>query len=433
MKKHLKTLKEALKKAVIWYLHQLVRIRMRRLKAEVIGVTGSVGKTSTKDAIYRVLSRRYQVLRNQKSYNTEFGILLAILEQESGFSNPLLWLSTMWKAFVVAVFDKTPYQKLVLEMGVDKPGDMDFLLKVVKPHIGVLSAIKPIHLAEGQFENLEGILKEKSKIVKGMNKEDWAILNLDDHYLSSLVGNLDANVITYGVAEGADIQVKNVDSNEKGLSFDLIFDEKEVSVHLPQLIGKHHVYVVLPAIAIGFLAGFKWETIKAGLEDYKLPPGRMNLIAGIEGSTIIDSSYNASPATMLAALEVLNEMRPSGVGRRIAILGNMNELGDLTDSEHRRVGKDVSKCADMLVTVGDFAKLYAEEATKGGLDSGRVWSFNDSKAAGEFLKSKLKKGDVLLVKGSQNNVRLERCVKEIMAEPERAKDLLVRQEGVWNA
>lgn len=426
MKKHLKKLKSFIKKLVLWYLQQLVKIRLRRLKPEVIGVTGSVGKTSTKEAIYHVLARRFQVLRNQKSYNTEFGILLAILEQESGFSSPLLWCGTLWRALKVALFDKTPYQKMVLEMGVDKPGDMNFLLKIVKPHIGVLSAIKPIHLAEGQFKNLEDILKEKSKLVKGMRKQDWAILNLDDHYLSSIIADLDANVITYGLAEGADIRVSDVESSEKGLRFNLLFDQKEMSVHLPQLIGQHHIYVVLPAIAAGFLAGFKWETIKAGLEDFKLPPGRMNLITGAEGSTIVDASYNASPATMLAALEVLSEIKPAGVGRRIAALGNMNELGDLTDSEHRRVGKEAGKIADMLITVGEFAKLYAEEC---GLPKGSVWSFMDSREAGEFLRGRLKKGDVVLAKGSQNKVQMERLVKEIMAEPERAKDLLTRQEA----
>ncbi|MBU1018665.1 MAG: UDP-N-acetylmuramoyl-tripeptide--D-alanyl-D-alanine ligase [Patescibacteria group bacterium] len=428
MQKHLRKLKKSLKKAILWYLQQLVRIRLRRLKPEIIGVTGSVGKTSTKEAIYHVLSRRFQVLRNQKSYNTEFGILLAILEQESGFSSPLLWCGTLWKATMTALFDKTPYQKMVLEMGVDKPGDMNFLLKIVKPHIGILSAIKPIHLAEGQFKNLEEILKEKSKLVKGMNKGNWAILNLDDHYLSSIVADLDANVITYGLSEGADIRVSEVESNEKGLSFNLNFDQKDIPVHLPQLIGRHHIYVVLPAIAVGFLAGFKWETIKAGLEDFTLPPGRMNLLKGAEGSVIIDSSYNASPATMFAALEVLSELKPAGVGRRIAALGNMNELGDLTDSEHRRVGKEVGKIADMLITVGEFAKLYSEEC---GLDKSSIWSFMDSKEAGEFLRGRLKPGDVVLAKGSQNKVRMEKLVKEIMAEPERARDMLVRQEAGW--
>lgn len=423
--------KKTSKSAVLWYLEKLAKHRLSKLKPEIIGVTGSVGKTSTKDAIYHVLARRQQVLRNQKSYNTEFGLLLAILEQESGFSSPLKWFDTLWKAFKVGIFSKAPYGKMVLEMGVDKPGDMDFLLKFVKPNIGVMTAIKPVHLAEGQFKNLEEILNEKAKMVRQMGKDEWAILNADDHYLQILATQLDANVITFGMSEKADIRAMNVKSSEEGLSFDLAFDNKTISVNLPQLIGKHHVYVVLPAIAIGFLNQFKWETIKAGLEDFQLPPGRMNLISGIEKSVIIDSSYNASPSTMAVALEVLSEMKPKGIGRRIAVLGNMNELGDLVDSEHRKVGRDVAKVADILVTVGDDAKLYAEEALKADFDKNHVWSFLDAKDAGEFLKEKIKHGDVILVKGSQNKVRLEKCIKEIMAEPERARDLLVRQEDSW--
>ena len=159
----------------------------------------------------------------------------------------------------------------------------------------------------------------------------------------------------------------------------------------------------------------------------------MNLIPGVSNSIIIDSSYNASPATMAVALDVLGEIHPKGVGRRIAVLGNMNEIGDLTDSEHRKVGKEAAKVADLLITVGDHARLYAEEAVKAGLQQSHVWSFVDSKDAGEFLSGKLKTGDIVLVKGSQNKVRLERCIKEIMAEPERARDLLVRQDDSWES
>ncbi len=423
--------KKKAKSIVLWYLHKLANHRLKRLKPEIIGITGSIGKTSAKDAIYCVLARRQQVLRNQKSYNTEFGLLLAILEQESGFSSPLKWLETMWNAAHVAFFDKTPYGKMILEMGVDKPHDMDFLLKLVKPKVGVLTAIKPVHLAEGQFQNLEEILHEKSKLVKRMGKDEWAILNADDHYLELIVNDLDANVITYGMSDKADIQASNVVSSEEGLKFDLHFDDKTIHVRLPHLIGKHHIYVVLPAIAIGFLNQLKWETILAGLEDFQLPPGRLNLIPGIEQTAIIDSSYNASPETMLASLEVLKEMQPKSVGRRIAALGNMNELGDLTDSQHRRIGKEAAKCADILITVGDNALLYAEEAIKAGLDKNNVWSFKDAKDAGRFLRTKLRTGDVILVKGSQNKVRLERLVKEIMLEPGRARELLVRQGSGW--
>ncbi|EKD63183.1 MAG: hypothetical protein ACD_51C00323G0007 [uncultured bacterium] len=417
---------------VFWYLMKLAKYRLGHLKADIIGVTGSVGKTSTKDAIYCVLSRRNHVLRNQKSYNTEFGVLLALLEQESGFSSPYLWIETLFQAFKTAFFGKKDYSKIVIEMGVDKPGDMDVLLKIIKPSIGVLTAIKPVHLAEGQFSNLEEILNEKAKMVKRMGKNEWAILNIDDHYLSLLANSLDANVITYGTGEKANIRATDLESSDDGLRFNLSFDDKTFPVHLPNLIGKHHVYVVLPAIAVGFLTGFKWETIKAGLDDFRLPPGRFGLIAGMNKSTIIDASYNASPETMLASLDVLKDMRPKGIGKRIAVLGNMNELGDLTDSEHRKVGMVVPKCAEMLITVGESAKLYAEEAIKGGMDKGLVFSFDDAKIAGEFLKAKIKVGDVILVKGSQNKVRLERLVKEIMAEPEKARELLVRQDGIWD-
>ena len=189
------------------------------------------------------------------------------------------------------------------------------------------------------------------------------------------------------------------------------------------------VLVVLAAIAVGFVMGIGVRDILSALKNIHLPPGRMSKLDGIHGSTILDASYNASPDTVEAALQVLR----SFPGRRIAALGSMNELGERSEHAHRQIGRMIPQVADLLVTVGDEARWMAEAALKHGLTEPSVHSFKTSKEAGAFLKNMLRAGDVVLAKGSQNNVRMEYCVQAIMADPSQAKTLLVRQNDYWKS
>lgn len=421
-------IKSIAKKAVLMGMEPLTRWRLKKIHPEVIGVTGSVGKTSTKEAIYSVISTQVATHRNKGSYNTEFGLHLSILEQESGYSSPWKWGLALAKgAFDTFMITEPPYKKLVLEMGADKPGDLDYLLKNVQPSIGVLTAVKEAHLGAGQFPDIESILEEKAKLVQSLPEDGWAILNADDERVAGLAPGLRCHVMTVGMSSKADLRAKHVESGRDGLRFTLAYENKSHPIHLPQLIGEHHIYVVLPAIAVGFLMGMTLPKIIEALKEFKLPPGRMNRIEGREGSLIIDSSYNASPDTMEAALEVLRSLP----GRKIAALGSMNELGEHAEVAHRRIGKLVPQCADMLITVGESARLYADQALSHGLSSDFVIQFDSSKAAGEFLKNKIRKDDVIMVKGSQNKVRMENLIQEIMAHPKQAPELLVRQSDYW--
>jgi UDP-N-acetylmuramoyl-tripeptide--D-alanyl-D-alanine ligase len=421
-------LKSIGKKSVLILLEQLVKWRLKKIDPEIIGITGSVGKTSTKDAIYSVLADHIPTHCNKKSLNTEFGLMLAILEQESGYSSPLKWASAILKgAWSTFALEDAPYRELILEMGADKPGDIGYLLKHIKPKIGVFTAVKPAHLGEGQFLDLDSILEEKSKLVRTLPEDGWAILNADDQRVASLAGTLKSHVLTFGMSSKANLRAKHVESGRDGLRFTLAYEDKSHPILLPHLIGEHQIYVVLPAIAVGFLMGMPLPKIVEGLKNYHLPPGRMNRLEGVEDSMIIDSSYNASPDTMTAALDVLRSLP----GRKIAALGSMNELGELTEQEHRRIGKMVPQTADMLITVGEAARYYAEEALSHGLSKDFVYQFDSAKAAGEFLKNKIRKDDIILAKGSQNKIRMEHLVHELMKDPSRANELLVRQDDYW--
>lgn len=426
-------LKSAAKKAVLWMLEALVAWRLGKIKPEIVGVTGSVGKTSTKEAIYAVLTGH----RTQKSYNTEFGVMLAILEQESGYSSPLKWLIAMVRAFFSTLFLEPPYYRtLIVEMGADKPGDIEYLVKHLPPKIGVLTAVKPVHLAEGQFKNVEDVLEEKSKLLRALHADGWAVVNADDSRVMGVVHpvnggpKLKCHVLSVGMSSKADLRAKEVESGLQGLKFTLSYEDRTHTLHFPHLLGEHQIYVVLPAIAAGFLHGLSITDIMERLRNFKLPPGRMNILEGVNGSIIIDSSYNASPETMVAALQVLAGI-PVGSGRKIAALGSMNELGKSAEREHRKIGKMLPTVCDVLVTVGGEARWFAEEAITHGLLRGSVFSFDSSMEAGNFLRQNIAKGDVILAKGSQNGIRMEHCVATLLAHPEEAAHVLPRQDSYW--
>lgn len=401
----------------------MAKIKLRRLKAKVIGVTGSVGKTSTKEAILAVLNPHFKVRASEGSYNTDFGLALAILRLRSGFSNPLKWLWILVKAIFEAFLSNEQLDYLILEMGVDKPGDMDILLKVVKIDVAVVLNVKMIHLEEDQFADLEEIALEKRKL--GQYAKKLVIVNHDDPFLHDI--KTEAKKFTFGLHPKSDLRAMTFSPTPQGVKASFKYNKKEYEAQF-SLLGKHQLYVLMPAISVGLYAGVSFQKISEALAEFELPRGRMNIIPGMNGATIIDSSYNASPEAVAAALEILTEFPAS---RKIAVLGNMNELGKYSEKAHEEIGEQVAKVADLLVTVGENGKIIAHSAAHKGLKE--IYSFMDAIEAGRHMRDMIEKGDVILVKGSQNKVRLERFVKEIMKEPEMAGTLLVRQSAEWQS
>lgn len=392
-------------------------------RVQVIAVTGSVGKTSTKEAIYKVLGSKFDVYSSKKSFNTEFGLSLAVLgEEESGFSSPAAWIRILARVFFRK---KKVYKKAVLEMGADKLGDIRKLTKIALPKIAVVTNVRPVHLAEGQFSSLEAIAKEKGMLFRALPKEGMAIVNNDDDYVRGM--QTMAGKLSYGVLNEAMLMATEIKAGPKGLDFKATYQGQTGEFSVP-VIGAFQIYVLLPAIAVGLHLGMKLGECASALSDFQLPAGRMNPIAGINRSQIIDSSYNASPTTVATALELLSEIKAS---RKVAALGTMNELGEMTHEAHIEVGKRAAQVADLLVAVGHEAPTIKRGALEAGMKEESVFTFFDSEEAGHFLKDRLKPGDLVLVKGSQNKVRMERLVKLIMKEPHKAEKLLCRQGTAW--
>ncbi len=434
-------MKHFLKKILELNLRLLAKAILNKYHPEVVAITGSVGKTSTKEAIYRVLSSTYQVRANLKNYNNEIGIPLSIIGMESGGRSSWRWLLVFLRAGSLIIFQDKNYPNiLVLEMGADRPGDLKYLTNFVPIKVAVVTSVAVVHLEF--FEKLEQIAKEKSILVRTLSKTGYALLNDDDALVREMADKTVAQVLTYGFNPAAKIAANEVSishevdyqdvSTIQGISFKLKYDGKTVPVLLPKVLGKHLVYSALAAIGVGIIYDLNLHTITEALKHFQPPTGRMNIIKGIKNTLIIDDSYNSSPLACRKALEQLSEINLNDYHKKFAVLGDMLELGTQTEISHQEIGELVAKLKiDYLVTVGECSRDTVRGAVAAGMNSDKCFNFSDSLEAGKFLQQKIASGDVLLIKGSQG-MRMERAVKELMANPQEAEKLLVRQDDFWN-
>ncbi|MBU0578323.1 UDP-N-acetylmuramoyl-tripeptide--D-alanyl-D-alanine ligase [Patescibacteria group bacterium] len=418
-----------MKKLFRFIIGQVLAIKakqyLKKNHTQVIAITGSIGKTSTKEAIYTVLKDRFNVYRSEKSFNTPIGLSLAVLqEKESGFSSIKAWFGILRRTFFG---EKTVYKKMILEMGADTPGDIKKLIKIAPSAISVVTNIAPVHLAEGQFKDIYEIAEEKGSLIKNLSPDKLAILNYDDPLITAMETR--AQKFTYGTGPNALLKATEVHATSKHLIFNVTYGVQKERFTIP-VLGKFQIYVFLPAIAVGLKMGMSLQECAEALSKFSLPPGRMNPIDGKNKSIIIDGSYNASPATMEKALELLMELKSD---RKIAALGTMNELGDISKEAHLKLGKQAFKVVDMLITIGPEANTIKEGAMNAGMSEDDIFTFLDSEEAGHFLLDKLEPKDLVLVKGSQNRVRMEKFVKVVMAKPEEAPELLCRQGEAWQS
>lgn len=423
-------MKNVFRKWMLGVLKFLAKIKLKKMHCKVIGVTGSVGKTTCKDAIYDILKSKFNVYKSEKSYNSEFGVPLTILHQQSGFSSLLSWIVILVQGFLRTFFVRDKYDYLILEMGVDRKGDMDFLMKIARPDFAVMTAIKAVHIDKGQFDTIQGIFEEKRKIFDRLNEGGIALINIDDEIISKIYKKGDRHQLSYSQEKEADLSVKNFTRTEKGIEFDVMIKGESSHFAVP-IFGKYQLTNILPAIGIGVLTGVSAEEMKGALAQFKLPPGRMNIIEGLKSSLILDSSYNASPEAVLEALKILDFFGKKRQQRRVFVFGNMNELGNRSKEFHKSVGEKIPQHTDVLITVGPDVKISAESAIHNGLSKEKVKSFDSAHDAAEYYKTIMNDRDVILVKGSQNNVRLEFFIKEVMADPEKAAEKLVRQDKNW--
>jgi UDP-N-acetylmuramoyl-tripeptide--D-alanyl-D-alanine ligase len=427
------------KKILELKLKYFAKFILLKYKPEIIGITGSVGKTSAKSAIYTVLSKKHKVRQNIKNYNNELGLPLTIIGEEAKGRNILGWFSVFLKATKLLIRkDKNYPEILILEMGIDRPGDMKYLTSITKCNVGVVTLIGPSHLE--YFESLEQIKEEKRILIERLKKDAYAVLNYDNEDARVIADATEEKVISYGFKEGAEVRASNLkfrfeDSKEAenlmGLSFDLSHDNKKVKIIMDSVIGFNSVYAALCGASVGIAYKISLSDIALSLKKYKAPRGRMNLIKGIKNSIIIDDTYNSSPQSTLSAIDIVKKIPIDKDSRSFAVLGDMLELGAYSEEGHKEVGEYVFKSGfDKLITVGEKARDICRGAKRVGMKRDDIFNFKNSEEAKKFIQDRIKEGDLLLIKGSQG-VRMEKIVKEIMTNPQGAKYLLVRQEEEW--
>ena len=409
------------------------RAVLRKYRPTIVAITGSVGKTSTKDALYAVLSSAFFVRKSEKSFNSDIGIPLTILGCPNAWSNPFLWLRTVREGFALLLLPNHYPKWLVLEVGADRPGDIKRITKWLKPDIVVITLLPAVPVHVEFFGSPTELVKEKEYLLKALKQGGIAIVGEDDETARGLAVPEGARRITYGFSPRAEVRASNEkiaykDGEPVGVNFHVNYQGGSVPVHLRRVLGRQHIYPVLAAVAAGVAQGLTLVRAVQSFEKHEFAPGRMRLLLGKNESLIIDDSYNSSPVAVEEALQTLGNLTIKG--RKIAVLGDMLELGSFSPEEHRRIGAFAAQKVELLWTVGLRAKTIGEAAVEAEFPKEKTRHFIGSREAGNALAGELKAGDVALIKGSQS-MRMERVVERIMAEPERAKELLVRQEPEW--
>jgi UDP-N-acetylmuramoyl-tripeptide--D-alanyl-D-alanine ligase len=361
-------------------LQKIAGFWRRQLDVRVIGITGSVGKSTTKEMVAEVLNERFITLKNAGNMNNEIGLPLTLLRLSQG------------------------HQRAVLEMGFYVPGEIAFLCELARPEVGVITNIGTVHAERAGSQEI--IALGKSELVQSLpaGPTGTAILNYDDPLVRPMAEVTRADVVYYGLDPKADLWADQIESiGLEGIRFRLHYKKDTLHIRVP-LIGRHSVHTVLRAAAVGLVEKMPWPEIVAGLQTSQTQL-RMAAVHTENGAMLLDDTYNASPESTLAALNLLSEMS----GRKIAVLGDMLELGQYEQQGHELVGIRAAQVVDRLVTVGERGALIARAANESGLPSGKIFSFTHVQDVIAFLKDNLKEGDVALVKGS-HGLRLDRII-----------------------
>jgi UDP-N-acetylmuramoyl-tripeptide--D-alanyl-D-alanine ligase len=358
----------------------------RSLDLRVIGITGSVGKSTTKELVAEVLSQRYRTVKNQGNLNNEIGLPLTLLKLTRGT------------------------QCAITEMGFYVPGEIKQLCEMALPQVGIITNIGTVHAERAGSQ--EEIARGKGELIQALPAAPigTAILNYDDPWVRPMNTLTKANIFYYGLDPEADLWADRIEGNGlEGISFRLHYQGDRFSLKIP-LIGQHSVHTALRATAAGLVEGLSWEEIIAGLQ-HSGSQLRLVAVKTQQGALMLDDTYNASPESTLAALNLLSEIP----GRHIAVLGGMFELGPYESSGHEIVGIRASEVADQILTLGEKAKMIAAAAVRAGKSAKYVSTFEDTDQVVEALQNLLKEGDVVLVKGS-HGLRMDRIVADLEVE-----------------
>lgn len=420
-------MKSLLKYITTAFLGFVSRAVVRRYRPHIVMITGSVGKTSTKDAVAAVLAARFLVRKSQKSFNSEFGVPFTILGVDNPWNDPLAWFSVLRRSLALLLLPNQYPNMLVLETGADHPGDLAKILRIATPEAVVVTRLPQIPVHVEAYASPEHVREEEFSPAYALPAAAPLIIPVDDAYALDLAVRTPARIISYGSLSGAMVRLSDADFCEEegrvvGMQAEVAVGSEHGTLVVRGSVGGIQLYPAAAAIALASAYEIPLAEALKRLEDYEPPPGRGRIFAGNHGSVIIDESYNASPAATEESIRTLASF--PHVKRRVAVLGDMLELGRYSVMEHERIGVLAREAADLLVAIGIRARAY------GSTESG-VLLFENARVAAEALPEQLQPGDVVLVKGSQS-IRMERIVEALLRDPADTSKL-VRQEEKWLA
>ena len=420
-------MKNVLKSVVAFLLALVARAVVHRYRPHIVMVTGSVGKTSTKDAVAAVLRSRFLVRASEKSFNSEFGVPFTILGVKNPFDDALEWLTLLKSAFALLVLPNHYPNMLVLEVGADRPGDMAKIARIAAPEAVVVTCLPEIPVHVEAYASPAAVREEEFSPAYALPSSAPLIVSADDQYALDMAMRMPARVISYGTASGASVYVSDIGFYEEqgavaGMRAKASMQGKDGELVIRGSVGDVQICPAAAALAVAHAYSIALPEALKALEGYEPPPGRGRLLRGKNGSVIIDDSYNASPAAVEEALTTLKKVPKAA--RRVAVLGDMLELGRYSVMEHERIGTLARTSAGLVVTVGIRARSFASAS-----GDAEVVSFDNSYAAAQALPGLVRQGDVVLIKGSQS-IRMERVVEALLADPSDTVRL-VRQDKAW--
>lgn len=395
----------------------LAKFILWRHRPKIVIVTGSIGKTCTREAIFSVLKRKFRVKRNRDGKNERRDIIFNILGIEEIRKNPFKGVA----GFLKAIFSLGDYPEIfVFETGLRKSGDLK-KFKFLKPEVVIITALGEIPAYIEFFDGPKSLASQNFKALEKLPHFGYAVLNYDDETVRKMGDIINAHTLTFGFQNGADFAVSDIAQNfsednlkNSGTTFKLNHDGHSVPVWLYQVYGKPQVYAALAGVVLGSIFKMNLIEISDALKNYKSPLGRMTLEEGMNGSWIINDYYEASPNSMISAVQTLKEFCCKQ--RKIAILGDMIGIGKYTEQAHRIVGEACSKFLDLLLCVGPRAKFIADEAVNRGFPSERVFEFESAEQAGRMAQKTVRGGDLILVKGSRE-MQMEKATAQIKKYP----------------
>ena len=435
--------KKQLATFVLLYLRFWARFQLKKSKAITIGITGTSGKTSTLHSVAAILQDHVNIKVSHKA-NSETGLPLNILDLSINKYKLFNWLSILIKAPFQFLLYWPKHQVYIAEMAIDSPHspkNMSYLLSFLKPTIGIFLNAGSVH--GENFDNLanskdpqkrrEEIIKlvatEKGKLIQSLPNNGLAILNLDDNNVAAFKKFSKAPVSFFGKTKNSQIRFIEGQHSISGSSFLFEIEGKKFTAKWKNMVfPDHYGYTFAAAIAVSQYFDLAPKKAINSLEkNFSIPPGRSSLIKGINNSLILDSSYNSSLKPLIDSLRLLESIAPK---RKLALLGDMRELGEQTKIDHQQIVPIIQQCCNLVILVGSNMKKFVLPILK--KNSFNVHWFPSAFQAGEWLKSELKPNDLLLVKGSQNELLFESAVEMLMANPRQADNLLCRRGEYWN-